>query len=156
MSMTHENMKTIKDFSELLCKQIDKINKKGDITPDELTRMDKAVDIIKDISVICAMEEYGQDPEEEMYSSMGYYGRNSRTATPYVHDPAGRMPYAYSSQGRDSMGRYSSAMDNGYSQGYSRDEANHKMRTDLEMKLASASNEEERKAIMKCLRALDN
>lgn len=149
MSMSHENMKTIKDFSDMLCKQIDKINKKGDITPDELTRMDKAVDIIKDISVICAMEEYGQDPEEEMYSSMGYYGRNSRTATPYVHDPSGRMPM-YSAQGRDSMGRYSSAM------GYSRDEANHKMRTDLEMKLASASNEEERNAIMKCLRALDN
>lgn len=81
MSMTHENMKIIKDFGELLCKQIEKINKKGDITPDELTRMDN---------------------------------------------------------------------------GYSRDEANHKMRTDLEMKLASASNEEERKAIMKCLRALDN
>lgn len=98
---------------------------------------------------------YAQDPEEEMYSSTGYYGRNSRTATPYIHNPGGRMPM-YSSQGRDSMGRYSSTMDSGYSQGYSRDEANHKMRTDLEMKLASASNEEERKAIMKCLRALDN
>ena len=77
MSMTSEQMRTIKDFGELLCKQIDKINKKGDITPDELQRMDKAVDIIKDITVICAMEEYGKDPEEEMYSSMGYYGRNS-------------------------------------------------------------------------------
>ena len=151
MSMTHENMKIIKDFGELLCKQIEKINKKGDITPDELTRMDKAVDIVKDISVICAMEEYGEDPEEEMYSSMGYYGRNSRSATPNIRNLGGRMPM-YSSQGRDSMGRYSSTMDNGYS----RDEANHKMRTDLEMKLASASNEEERKAIMKCLRALDN
>ena len=43
MSMTMEQMKTIKDFGELLCRQIDKINKKGDITPDELQRMDKAV-----------------------------------------------------------------------------------------------------------------
>ena len=74
MSMTSEQMRTVKEFGELLCKQIDKINKKGDITPDELQRMDKAVDIIKDITVICAMEEYGKDPEEEMYSSMGYYG----------------------------------------------------------------------------------
>ena len=68
--MTHEQMQTIKDFSEMLTKQIDKINKKGDISPDELQRMDKAIDIIKDISVICAMEEYGNNPEEEMYSSM--------------------------------------------------------------------------------------
>lgn len=143
MSMTQEQMRTIKDFSEMLCKQIDKINKKGDITPDELQRMDKAVDIIKDISVICAMEEYGKDPEEEMYSSMGYYGRNSRTAMPMT-----RMPM-YSSQGRDSMGRYSSAM------GYSRDGAKQTMRHDLEMKMAGARDDEERQMYMRMMDALE-
>ena len=138
MSMTSEQMRTVKEFGELLCKQIDKINKKGDITPDELQRMDKAVDIIKDITVICAMEEYGKDPEEEMYSSMGYYGRNSRN-----------MP-AWSSQGRDSMGRYSSTM------GYSRDDgANQTMRHDLELKLAGARNEEERQMYMRMMDALE-
>ena len=138
MSMTQEQMRTIKDFGDLLCKQIDKINKKGDITPDELQRMDKAVDIIKDITVICAMEEYGKDPEEEMYSSMGYYGRNSRN-----------MP-AWSSQGRDSMGRYSSSM------GYSRDDsAKQTMRHDLELKLAGARNEEERQMYMRMMDALE-
>ena len=64
-------MNTITDFVDLLCKQIEKINKKGDITPDELTRMDKAIDIVKDCSVICAMEEYGKDPEEEGSHEMG-------------------------------------------------------------------------------------
>ena len=138
MSMTSEQMRTVKEFGDLLCKQIDKINKKGDITPDELQRMDKAVDIIKDITVICAMEEYGKDPEEEMYSSMGYYGRNSRN-----------MP-AWSSQGRDSMGRYSSTM------GYSRDDgAKQTMRHDLELKLAGARNEEERQMYMRMMDALE-
>lgn len=138
MSMTQEQMRTIKDFGDLLCKQIDKINKKGDITPDELQRMDKAVDIIKDITVICAMEEYGKDPEEEMYSSMGYYGRNSRS-----------MP-VWSSQGRDSMGRYSSSI------GYSRDDgAKQTMRHDLELKLAGARNEEERQMYMRMMDALE-
>lgn len=142
MSMTFEQMKTIKDFGDLLCKQIDKINKKGDITPDELQRMDKAIDIIKDISVICAMEEYGQDPEEQMYSSTGYYGRNSRTPG-YPHMPM------YSSQGRDSMGRYSSSM------GYSRDDgAKQTMRHDLEMKLANARNEDERQMYMRMMEAI--
>lgn len=135
MSMTMEQRKTIQDFNELLCRQIDKINKKGDISPDELQRMDKAIDIIKDISVICAMEEYGKDPEEEMYSSMGYYGRNSRT-----------MPM-YSSQMRDSMGRYSS-------RGYSRDDAKMNMRRDLEMKMANAGSEEERQMYMRMMDAL--
>lgn len=143
MSMTQEQMRTIKDFSEMLCKQIDKINKKGDITPDELQRMDKAVDIIKDISVICAMEEYGKDPEEEMYSSMGYYGRNSRTAMPMT-----RMPM-YSSQGRDSMGRYSSTM--GYSNTGSTKQV---MRHDLEMKMANARDDEERQMYMRMMDAL--
>lgn len=139
MSMTREQMNTITDFVDLLCKQIEKINKKGDITPDELTRMDKAIDIVKDCSVICAMEEYGKDPEEEMYSSMGYYGRNSRTQMPM-----------WPPQGRDSMGRYSSSM------GYSRDDgAKQTMRHDLEMKLANARNEEERHMYMRMMDALN-
>lgn len=148
--MTHEQMQTIKDFGEMLTKQIDKINKKGDISPDELQRMDKAIDIIKDISVICAMEEYGNNPEEEMYSSMGYYGRNSRGP---VHDPM-RMGMSYnpapmySATGRDSMGRYSS-------RGYSRDGAAQKMRHDLELKLAEANTQEERDMIMRCMDALE-
>ena len=101
--------------------------------------MDKAIDIVKDCSVICAMETYGKDPEEEMYSSMGYYGRNSRTQMPM-----------WSSQGRDSMGRYSSTM------GYSRDDgAKQTMRHDLEMKLANAHNEEERHMYMRMMNALD-
>jgi hypothetical protein len=140
--MTREQMNTITEFVDLLCKQIDKINKKGDITPDELTRMDKAIDIVKDCSVICAMEEYGQDPEGELYplnSLTGYYGRNSRTQMPM-----------WSSQGRDSMGRYSSSM------GYSRDDgAKQTMRHDLEMKLANARNEEERHMYMRMMDALN-
>ena len=148
--MNHEQMQTIKDFGEMLTKQIEKINKKGDISPDELQRMDKAIDIIKDISVICAMEEYGNNPEEEMYSSMGYYGRNSRGP---VHDPMRiALPYnpapMYSATGRDSMGRYSS-------RGYSRDGAAQKMRHDLELKLAEANTQEERDMIMRCMDALE-
>jgi hypothetical protein len=153
--LTNEQKKIMSDHVDMLCKQLDKMNKKGDITPDELKRSSDVFDIVKDYEVICAMEDYGHDPEEEMYSSMGYYGRNSRTAAPYVHDPAGKMPM-YSAQGRDSMGRYSSAMGNGYSQGYSRDDGKAKTRRDLEMKLANATDERERNAIMTCLEALNN
>ena len=137
--MTEFQMKTLNDFSEMLCKQIDKVNKKGDISPEELQRMDKAVDIIKDISVICAMEEYGYDTEEDAYSKTGMYG--------YSRDPYYMPPYYSRNAHRNSMGRYS--------RGYSRDDATHKMKIDLEDRLANAQDQSERDAIMKCLRALD-
>ena len=141
--LNNEQKKIMMDHVDMLCKQLDKMNKKGDITPDELKRSTDVFDIVKDYEVICAMEEYGKDPEEEMYSSMGYYGRNSRTAQPMT-----RMPM-YSSQGRDSMGRYSSTM------GYSRDGAKQTMRHDLEMKMAGARDEEERQMYMRMMDALE-
>ena len=142
--LNNEQKKIMMDHVDMLCKQLDKMNKKGDITPDELKRSTDVFDIVKDYEVICAMEEYGKDPEEEMYSSMGYYGRNSRTAQPMT-----RMPM-YSSQGRDSMGRYSSTM------GYSRDDgAKQTMRHDLEMKMAGARDEEERQMYMRLMDALE-
>lgn len=141
--MNNEHMHIIKNFSDMLVKQIDKINKKGDITPDELAKMDKAVDIIKDIQVICAMQEAGYNPEEEMYSSAGYYGRNSRMEYGYP-------PYS-------SAGGYSSRRGYSRSEGnYSRADASYKMRSDLEQKLNMTSDEAEREMIMKCLRALDS
>lgn len=146
--LNSEQKKILMDHVDMLCKQIDKMNKKGDITPDELKRAGDVFDIIKDFETICAMEEYGQDPEGEMYSSMGYYGRNSRSTTPYVvRDPVRNM-FTCSSQGRDSMGRYSST-------GYSRDDgAKQTMRHDLEMKMANARNEEERQMYMRMMDAL--
>jgi hypothetical protein len=141
--LNNEQKKIMMDHVDMLCKQIDKMNKKGDITPDELKRSGEVFDIVKDFETICAMEEYDKDPEEEMYSSMGYYGRNSRTAQPMT-----RMPM-YSSQGRDSMGRYSSTM------GYSRDGAKQTMRHDLEMKMAGARDEEERQMYMRLMDALE-
>ena len=143
-----EQKKILMDHVDMLCKQIDKMNKKGDITPDELKRSGEVFDVLKDFETICAMEEYGKDPEEEMYSSMGYYGRNSRTATPYVYDPMRDMPM-HSSQVRDSMGRYSST---GYSSASS---AKQSMRQELEMKMANARNEEERQMYMNMMDSLN-
>lgn len=140
--LNNEQKKIMMDHVDMLCKQLDKMNKKGDISPDELKRSTDVFDIVKDYEVICAMEDYGHDPEEEMYSSMGYYGRNSRTAMPMT-----RMPM-YSSQERDSMGRYSSTM------GYSRDDAKMNMRRDLEMKMANAGTVEERQMYKRMMDAL--
>lgn len=75
-------MEILYDLKDLVCEELDKINKKHDINPGELEIAYKAVDIIKDITTIEAMEEYG---DEYSYDDDMSYARN-----------------------RDSMGRYSS------------------------------------------------
>lgn len=72
-------MRAIIDLKQLLEEELEKIVRKGDITPTELERLDKAVDIIKDIETICAMKEYNYQEEEEGYSG-GYpmYMREGR------------------------------------------------------------------------------
>lgn len=68
-------MKALEDLKELLIDQIKKVSKKGDISPNELECMYKAVDIIKDISTIHAMEK--AEKEEEEYTKNGAYSRRS-------------------------------------------------------------------------------
>lgn len=106
------------ELCEGLKKEIRQLNSKPDISPTELDRLYKAVDIIKDIKTIEAMEEAGYS---EMYpysydDGMSYArGRNSYDGMSYAR---GRNSYegrGYSNnsyaRGRDSMGRYTSRDD---------------------------------------------
>ena len=68
-------MKTFEDMKEILEDQMKKITKKSDITPQELEYVYKAVDILKDMETIKAMQEHGK--EEEEYSQRGGMSRNS-------------------------------------------------------------------------------
>lgn len=76
-------MESLYRLEDLLCDQVDQIVAKNDITPVELERAYKVVDIIKDIETIGAMKDYDEDYNS--YDDGMSYARN-----------------------RDSMGRYSS------------------------------------------------
>lgn len=125
-------MNELYDLCENLKEDIKELNKKGDISPTELERAYKAVDIIKDIKTIEAMEESGRSYDGRSYaggsynSYNSYEGGNSREG-----GQSNRMPYPmyyydepgmsnarggrYSeARGRDAMGRYTSR-DGGYS-----------------------------------------
>lgn len=138
-------MRSLDKLKRLLEKEIDEITAKDEVSPTELERLDKAVDIIKDIETICAMKEYG---EEEDY---GYSGRRSYYPT---------MPMSYEGQsyrrGRDSMGRYASR-DDGYSgrpyydRGYSGHMDRMEIKDSLRDMMQTASNEKERMAIQQFL-----
>ena len=97
-------MEILYGIKDLLCEELDKINKKHDVSPADLEMTYKAVDIIKDISTIEAMEEYGDDYS---YDDDMSYARNRDSMGRYSRRRGGRMSY-------DRQDRMMS-MDRGYS-----------------------------------------
>ena len=125
-------MNELYDLCENLKDDIKELNKKGDISPTELERAYKAVDIIKDIKTIEAMEDAGgssaggsyDDYSRRYYRDGGSYrddgSYNSYEGTSNARrgrdgDGDGRYSEEGSyRRGRDAMGRYTSR-DGGYS-----------------------------------------
>lgn len=103
---------------EVLTKEIRNLINKNDINPTELERLYKAVDIIKDIKTIEAMEDYGTS---NMYPYSYDNGMSYTRAGMIDHNGSYR-------RGRDSMGRYASRDD-----GYSRHDDKEHMLQQIEM-----------------------
>ena len=108
-------MQSLYDLCDMLDDELREIVKKGDISPTELDRAYKAVDIIKDIKTVEAMEEGG-------YSNDGYSGNSYRASYDGMsnarrgRDGDGDGRYSEDGtyrRGRDAMGRYTSR--DGYS-----------------------------------------
>lgn len=168
-------MKAIIDLKQLLEEELEKIVRKGDITPTELERLDKAVDIIKDIETICAMKEYNYQEEEEMrYSGRypyymrdgrgGSYRRGNYRMDSYMMDPRyygeGR---SYDDDDEESYARGGSYMDRSYNdrsyeQGrggnirrYSGHMSKEDIKKDLQEMMNKAGSDKERMAIQQLL-----
>lgn len=146
-------MKTMMELKGLLEDEIWKITRKGDVTPTELERLDKAVDIIKDIETICAMQEYGYENDEEFEYSGRY---------PYYMREGGRGSYSYEPmmdnsyrQGRYARaGRYNSRdMEPRYfgDGRYSGHATKEDIKKDLKELMNNASSDKERMAIQQLL-----
>ena len=120
-------MKTYEKIKDMLCDELDEITKKNELTSSNLEIIDKAIDIIKDIHTIDAMEsEYG-------YSNDGYSNRYPY----YMYDDGNS--YA---RKRDSMGRYSR-------DGYSRDAA-----SELQKMMENAKSDKERDALRQAISSM--
>jgi len=136
-------MKVYNQIKEMLCDELEGIAKKKELTTSSLEVIDKAIDIVKDIATIEAMEqEYGYS--EDGYSG-GYYGRMPY----YMYDDMGSS-YSRgrgSNARRDSMGRYSNE---GRSYDYSGD-----TREELQRLMNSTQNDREREAIRKALDSMN-
>lgn len=130
--MTRDEMRALKELKRLLIEEIKEINEKGKIESSEIHPLYEVIDMVKDISTVCAMEEYGDQPnyEEPEYSyTRGYSGRMmprySYDGYPYDNGMSG-------ARHRDSMGRYAST-------GYSGHMGNGDMIDQLQQMLDSGS-----------------
>ncbi len=100
-------MHELYELKEMLCKELEEMGSKGELTAGTLDTVDKLAHAVKNLNKI--IEEYDEEYSGEMD------GRSYRDGRSYAR---GRGRYAK----RDSMGRYSSRYSRNYSRdGYSRD-----------------------------------
>lgn len=163
-------MHILMDLEDLLEEQIEKIVKKGDISPTELENVYKAMKTMYYAETTNAMKEYGKDDySRDGYSSRPYYdghgsydgsydgsygrmdgrsmdGRSMDGRRGRDGDGDGRYSEDASyRRGRDAMGRYTS-----------RDSEKDMMISKLEKMMQNASTENERQTIMQCIRKIES
>lgn len=142
-------MQKMEELREMLCEELDKITKKGELSTGSLDVIDKLTHSIKSIDTIMAMEDAGYS-NESGYSYARGRGRNAR---------------------RDSMGRYSresmenrggSYEDNSYARGntrgrsyYSREDAKEELAMDLKDLKREAKDSETAQMIDRWIKQLE-
>jgi len=127
------------ELREMLCEELDKITKKGELSAGSLDVVDKLTHSIKSIDTIIAMEDAG-------YSSDDYSMRGNSYAR-------GRGSNAK----RDSMGRYSSdnySMRGGRGRNYSYDDEMNNLRDQLEDMEHMAKDDESKRMIKQWMKQL--
>lgn len=141
------------ELKEMLCDELAKITKKGELSAGSLDAVDKLTHSIKSIETIIAMDEYSEDDGmsyEDSYARGGQ-GGNRGGGRGGNSNARGRR--------RDSMGRYSRESSRGsYARrggGYSRDGEMEELKMNLQDLLEDAGSEEERKMIRKWLKQVE-
>lgn len=141
-------------LKEMLCKELEEIVNKGELTAGSLETIDKLTHSIKSLETIMAMEEAGYS-NEGGYSGYGNSGARRRDSMGRYADGGSYGSY-YRDGGMDegySGRRYSE----GYSgRRYSRDEGKSQMIQQMEMLMENAQSQEEREVMKQALNKLKN
>lgn len=144
------SMRAYEDIKEMLCDEIDEIARKGEISAGDLEALYKLTDTIKNIDKIVMLEEDGGYSQAGDWEAMGR-GRFGDDFARNSYDDGGN---SYRGQRRDSMGRYSRARDG--RRGYSRDGGKDDMMEHVDMMMEVASTPEEREAVKRFKKQLEN
>lgn len=135
-------MESMYDLKEKLCRELDEIARKPEMSAGDLETVHKLTDTIKNIDKIDMLEEtgeYSQAGDWEM-EGRGSYNRGSSYANRGKHYVRGH----YSRDGYNRDGR-----------AYSRGDAKEHMMMELEEAMNAASNDREREVIRRCMDQLD-
>lgn len=133
-------MKHLEELREILCVELDKFAKSGDVTANTLDKIHKLTDTIKNIDKIQMLEDgdgYSGDwmGDDRMYGASNARGRRGNVK-------------------RDSMGRYSRDTERGMRDGYSREDAKEQMLDKIGEMMENA-DPKEREALKECMRAIE-
>lgn len=154
-------MHYMEELKDMLCKELEEIAGRGELSAGSLETVHKLTDTIKNIGKIEMLEGEGGYSQDDGYSqdgdwqASGVYGRH--------HSYDDDSSYARHRK-RDSMGRYS--RDGGYSEArrgthyvrghYSRNDAKTHMVEQLEEMMENAETSKEKEAIKRCIHTLQN
>lgn len=137
------NTEKLYRLKEMLCREVDNMVEKGEMSAGDLEVAHKLTDTIKNVDKIIMLEDAGGYSGDDMNGRS--YGRSYGNSYNYS---------GYRGQSRDSMGRYS-GNDNysgaKYVHGYYRDGIKDK----LEELMNEAGTEKERRAIQKAMDCIE-
>lgn len=143
-------MRMYHDIKEMLCRELEEITAKGELTAGTLDTVDKLTHAIKSIETIMAMEDGGYSRE----GGASYRGGGSSRGRSYDNGGGGGGASGARGRGRyarrDSMGRYAASYD-----GYSFDEAKDEMLSELRELMEDAPNEEIKKEYKRFIAKID-
>lgn len=149
---------TFEDLREIVMREIDEINKRGELDENSLVCVYKLVDIIKDINEIETGEEGGYAMAMNSRMAYPYYAmegggsyRGGNSGNSYA-----RNSYA-NARNRDSMGRYSregNSYGNSNRGGYSREGEREEIMAKMEHLMNTAASETERQMIQRIMNQL--
>jgi hypothetical protein len=139
-------------IKEFLMKELESIDKRGQLSMSDLDKVHKMTDTIKNIDKIEMLEDGGYSEDGRYMGEGRIYGTSYDDGTSYAR---GRMRAK-----RDSMGRYS--RDGGYAEdgrggrrgGYSYKDKD-EMLEHLQEMMEEAGSTKEREAIKRCIRELE-
>lgn len=136
-------MRALYDLRDMLCDELEEIAGKKEMSAGDLETINKLTDTIKNIDKICIMDEDGGYSQAGDWEARGRFGDHS-------YNDGGN---SYRGRKRDSMGRYSQRRGRG---GYSRAGGVDGMMEHLDAMMDEASTEQERDAIRRFKKQLEN
>lgn len=132
-------MESYMELKKMLCRELEYIVNKGDLSPRDLDYVDKITHSIKSIVTIMAMDESTRSD----YSGNGLYGSYDNYDRGNGYGYGNGNGYGMSGR-RDSMGRYAPM-----TRGYSRDESKSQMLDHLDKMMNETTDKNEREIIQR-------